>query len=168
MLAKAKALAKAKVKHIYSTGVIYDHHLQSSKYFYSTGHRCFPTISHGTLQVVRNRSKSNCLKTFLFEQKDFETSLSKFCCSSDFVTKKNFFDKKKLFFRLFILSRRHDIQHDDTQQNVKQHNDIQRTSKYMPLNMTVLKYNQFFLPRNLLPIFYFIQSSFLLEKISQS
>jgi hypothetical protein len=25
------------VKHIYSTGVIYDHHLRSSKYFYSTG-----------------------------------------------------------------------------------------------------------------------------------
>jgi len=27
------------VKHIYSTGVIYDRHLQSSKYFYNTGHR---------------------------------------------------------------------------------------------------------------------------------
>jgi hypothetical protein len=26
------------VKNIYSTGIIYDHHLQSSKYFYSTGH----------------------------------------------------------------------------------------------------------------------------------
>jgi len=26
------------VKHIYSTGIIYDHHLQSSKYFYNTGH----------------------------------------------------------------------------------------------------------------------------------
>jgi hypothetical protein len=33
MLAKAKAEAKAKVKHIYSTSVIYDHHLRSSKYF---------------------------------------------------------------------------------------------------------------------------------------
>jgi hypothetical protein len=30
--------AKAKVKHIYSTGIIYDHHLRLSKYFYSTGH----------------------------------------------------------------------------------------------------------------------------------
>ncbi len=38
MLAKAKALAKAKVKHIYSTVVIYDRHLWSSKYFYDTGH----------------------------------------------------------------------------------------------------------------------------------
>ncbi len=26
------------VKHIYSTGVIYDHHLRSSKYVYNTGH----------------------------------------------------------------------------------------------------------------------------------
>jgi hypothetical protein len=34
MLAKAKA----KVKHIYSTGVIYDYHLWLSKYFYNTGH----------------------------------------------------------------------------------------------------------------------------------
>jgi hypothetical protein len=33
-LAKAKAYAKAKVKHIYRTGVIYDHHLWSSKYYY--------------------------------------------------------------------------------------------------------------------------------------
>jgi len=29
---------KAKVKHIYSTGVIDDCHLRSSKYFYNTGH----------------------------------------------------------------------------------------------------------------------------------
>ncbi len=29
MLAKAKAQAKAKVKHIYSTGIIYDLHLRS-------------------------------------------------------------------------------------------------------------------------------------------
>jgi len=33
------AKAKAKVKHIYSTGVFYDCHLQLSKYFYNTGHR---------------------------------------------------------------------------------------------------------------------------------
>jgi len=26
------------VKHIYSTGIIYDRHLQSSKYFYNTAH----------------------------------------------------------------------------------------------------------------------------------
>ncbi len=32
-LAKAKACAKAKVKHIYSTGVIYNHHLRSSNFF---------------------------------------------------------------------------------------------------------------------------------------
>ncbi len=37
-LAKARANASAKVKHIYNTGINYDHHLQSSKYFYSTGH----------------------------------------------------------------------------------------------------------------------------------
>ncbi len=33
MLAKAKAKGKTKVKHIYSTGIIYDRHLWSSKYF---------------------------------------------------------------------------------------------------------------------------------------
>jgi hypothetical protein len=38
-LAKAKTYAKAKVKHIDSTGIIYDRHLQLSKYFNSTGHR---------------------------------------------------------------------------------------------------------------------------------
>jgi len=27
------------VKHIYSTGIFYDRHLRSSKYFYNTGHR---------------------------------------------------------------------------------------------------------------------------------
>ncbi len=31
----------AKLKHIYSTGVIDDRHLQSSKYFYNTGHILF-------------------------------------------------------------------------------------------------------------------------------
>jgi hypothetical protein len=42
MLAKVKA----KVKHIYSTGVIDDHHLQLSKYFYNTGHSvlCYKTF----------------------------------------------------------------------------------------------------------------------------
>jgi hypothetical protein len=38
-LAKAEAKAKAKTKHIYSTGINYDRHLQFSEYFYSTGHR---------------------------------------------------------------------------------------------------------------------------------
>jgi len=37
-LAKARAKASAKAKHIYNTVVNYDHHLWSSKYFYSTGH----------------------------------------------------------------------------------------------------------------------------------
>jgi hypothetical protein len=41
MLAKAKALAKAKVKHIYSIDIIYDRHLRSSKYFCNTSHRSF-------------------------------------------------------------------------------------------------------------------------------
>jgi hypothetical protein len=36
-LGKAKAWAKA--KHVYSTGIICDHYLRSSKYFYSTGHK---------------------------------------------------------------------------------------------------------------------------------
>jgi len=38
ILTKAKALAKARVKQIYSTGIIYDRHLRASKYFYNTGH----------------------------------------------------------------------------------------------------------------------------------
>jgi len=38
-LAKAWAKAKSKTKHFYSTDMNYDRHLQSSKYFYSTGHR---------------------------------------------------------------------------------------------------------------------------------
>jgi hypothetical protein len=37
-LAKARAKASAKAKHIYNTGVNYDRQFQSSKYFYSTGH----------------------------------------------------------------------------------------------------------------------------------
>jgi hypothetical protein len=37
-LAKARAKASAKGKHIYNTGVNYDHHLRLSKYFYSKGH----------------------------------------------------------------------------------------------------------------------------------
>ncbi len=45
-LAMAKAQAKAKVKHIYSTSIIYDCHLQSSKYFYNTGHRCCERIDY--------------------------------------------------------------------------------------------------------------------------
>ncbi len=36
-LAKARAIASAKAKHIYNTGVNYDCQLWSSKYFYSTG-----------------------------------------------------------------------------------------------------------------------------------
>jgi hypothetical protein len=35
---KAGANTSAKAKHIYNTGINYDHHLQSLKYFYSTGH----------------------------------------------------------------------------------------------------------------------------------
>jgi hypothetical protein len=33
---------EAKVKHINSTSVIYDHHLQLSKYVYNSGHRSNP------------------------------------------------------------------------------------------------------------------------------
>jgi hypothetical protein len=36
-LAKARANASTKAKHIYNTDVNYDHHLQSSKYFYRRG-----------------------------------------------------------------------------------------------------------------------------------
>ena len=38
-LAKARAKASAKAKHIYNIGDNYDRHLRSLKYFYSTGHR---------------------------------------------------------------------------------------------------------------------------------
>jgi hypothetical protein len=38
-LAKAEAKAKAKTKHIYSTGINYVRRLRLSRYFYSTGHR---------------------------------------------------------------------------------------------------------------------------------
>ena len=38
-LAKARAKASAKAKHIHNTGVNYDRHLQLSKYFYGTDHR---------------------------------------------------------------------------------------------------------------------------------
>ncbi len=42
------------VKHIYSTGVIYDHHLWSSKYVYNTGHSrghlCGLYYKHMTIQ----------------------------------------------------------------------------------------------------------------------
>ncbi len=51
-LAKASAKASAKAKHIYNTGVNYDRHFCSSKYFYSAGHRCqfnehFMCITYG-------------------------------------------------------------------------------------------------------------------------
>jgi hypothetical protein len=39
-LAKARSKASANAKHIYNTGVNYNRHLRSSKYFYSTGHWC--------------------------------------------------------------------------------------------------------------------------------
>ncbi len=38
-LDKAGAKVKSKTKHFYSTGVNYDRHLRSSKYFYSIGHQ---------------------------------------------------------------------------------------------------------------------------------
>jgi hypothetical protein len=37
-LAEARAKASDKAKHTYKTGINYDCHLQSSKYFYSTSH----------------------------------------------------------------------------------------------------------------------------------
>ncbi len=40
-LANTRAKASANAKHFYNTGVNYDYHLRSSKYFYSTGHRAF-------------------------------------------------------------------------------------------------------------------------------
>ncbi len=46
--------AKAKVKHINSTGVIDDCHLRSSKYFYNTGHRYYQNVNGtgpGTLKL---------------------------------------------------------------------------------------------------------------------
>ncbi len=41
MLAKAMRLSYRHQLHIYSTGIIYDRHLRSSKYVYNTGHRSF-------------------------------------------------------------------------------------------------------------------------------
>jgi hypothetical protein len=40
-LATARANASAKAKHIYNTGVNYDRHLRSLKYFNCTGHTDF-------------------------------------------------------------------------------------------------------------------------------
>ncbi len=63
MLAKPKAKLKAKVKHIYSTHVIYNCHLGSSKYFYNTGHyrdaeKCLITSTQVITAVVE--TKMNC------------------------------------------------------------------------------------------------------------
>ena len=52
-LVKAKAMAKAKVKHIYGTGIIYDRHLQLTKYHYSTGHWSY---SKGRLHLAQKYS----------------------------------------------------------------------------------------------------------------
>jgi hypothetical protein len=46
------AKAKAKVKHIYSTGIIYDRHLWSSKYFYNTGHWLQIALKGKTIQIL--------------------------------------------------------------------------------------------------------------------
>ncbi len=45
-LAKARAKASAKAKHIYNTGDNYDRHLRSLKYFYSTGLFQFKNAMH--------------------------------------------------------------------------------------------------------------------------
>ncbi len=54
MLAKAKVKAMAKVKDIYSTDVIYEHHLRLSKYFYSTGHR---GLYYKTITIISDDRK---------------------------------------------------------------------------------------------------------------
>jgi len=48
------------VKHIYSTGVIYDCHLRSSKYFYNTGHSSVNDASRSV------NNASNCGVTVMF------------------------------------------------------------------------------------------------------
>jgi hypothetical protein len=55
-LAKAEVKAKAKVKHIYSTGIIYERHLRSSKYFYNTG----PCSTNSLSFVDQNKHEQDC------------------------------------------------------------------------------------------------------------
>ncbi len=50
-LAKARAKACAKAKHIYNTDINYDRHLRSSKYFYSTGHRAQVHFNHRNFSI---------------------------------------------------------------------------------------------------------------------
>ncbi len=63
-LAKAKACAKAKVKHICSTGIINDRHLRSSKYFYSTGH--WSIIDNRTTHIRHQCRKTAVLSCHRF------------------------------------------------------------------------------------------------------
>ncbi len=63
-LARAKAKAKTKVKHIYRTGIIDDCHLRSSKYFYSAGHcsqfqHHFKDVVHEDLFIFHWHLRSN-------------------------------------------------------------------------------------------------------------
>jgi hypothetical protein len=54
-LAKADSEAKAKTKHRYNTGINYNHHLQSSKYFYTTSHILCITYNHNWWLYQRTR-----------------------------------------------------------------------------------------------------------------
>ncbi len=53
MTAKARAEAGTKAKHIYNTGINYDRHLRSLKYFYSTGHYCTSLLKSITNFTVK-------------------------------------------------------------------------------------------------------------------
>ncbi len=69
-LAKVRAYASAKAKHIFNTGVNYDCYLQLSKYFYSTGHRCeFHQLIY--MQLFHANDKKGEVpfyKTFLYKK----------------------------------------------------------------------------------------------------
>jgi hypothetical protein len=55
MLAKAMRLSYHFQLHIYSTGIIYDRHLRSSKYVYNMGHRA--ELNHKKLQPMAESAK---------------------------------------------------------------------------------------------------------------
>jgi hypothetical protein len=57
-LAKARAKASTKAKHIYNTGINYDRHLRSLKYFYSTGHRAQAHFNHKNCSI--HMEKQTC------------------------------------------------------------------------------------------------------------
>jgi hypothetical protein len=72
-LAKARAKASAKTKHIYNTGVNYNHHFQLSKYFYSTGHS---GLYYKILTIViHNHNDTTIERSVLYNYYSFNLAL---------------------------------------------------------------------------------------------